>query len=263
MEAAAPLDTISALRRDVAQASASLESTRQQGPPLLVSPIGRYVPPTALRAAIQDANLLALGEGPTWALTPGAAVKGENMPMALEYKCADGGGGAIMPKTTIRATEDGTWRGMMPGSSTESSYSSLENLLGMFIKTASTKVVACTPTPTGVLAPHLITSYTWVGERYLGKDGQPETGALTAELGTRNRRAVAVASTHMRGIAMDKQPYSQPHVSIWRLALPGSTGALLLGSHVATSTYFLCSESTAQCAYSVEDLLAVALCPRK
>ena len=251
-------DNISALRRESQQAPAELNPTRDARAKPVVAPIGQYAPALALRSAVQDASLLAIGAGDGWLLTPAPGVAaGEETPMRLEYTR-----GTTLPKpsTIARASADGAWHAIMPSQSRESAFDALAPLLDAFLHMACAVSLSAGCAPRAVQLP--IAAFAWVGERFLGGDGQPNPDARTPELAARNAKAVAMATAQIKGISLDRQPFAQPHVLTWRLALPG-VDALLLGYHVASFTFFLCRGQTAHCAYSVEDLLALALSPAR
>ena len=244
-------ESISALSRSVEQAPSTLHSVEDSGcHRILVAGDGQYVPPVTLESAVQDAYLLSIGNGTSWQLAPAAAsVTGETAPTVLTVSCRP-------PRhETVRAQETGKWVGALPPDSVEKTFSCLHLFVDMYLKLTSTVCLGFTPSTLP-----LVGKFVWIGDRYLGKDRQPDpVNADSPNLRRRNANALSMAATRIRGITLDKQPFSQPHVVIWRLAVPGKEDALPLGFHMSTAVYFLISKDIAHCAYSVEDLLAEAL----
>jgi hypothetical protein len=248
-------ENISALRRRVEQAPSTLDSVEDPScRRILVAGDGQYAPAATLEYAVQDAYLLSIGSGTTWRLAPVAAsAAGETVPTVLTALCTK------PVSTSLRSQESGKWVLALPPDGTERVFSCLHTLVDMYLKLVSTTCLGFTP---GSLPE--VSAFAWIGDRYLGKDHQPDPAmANSAELRRRNANALTMAATRIRGITLDKQPFSQPHVTIWRLAVPGKEEAMPLGLHVSTSVYFLITNNTAHCAYSAEDLFAFALAPAK
>lgn len=258
MSAAGTVENISALSRSVQQAPPTLHSVEDLAcPRILVAGDGQYAPPATLESAVQDAYLLSIGSGTSWRLAPvGASAAGESAPTVLTAVCP---APAVQPKQTLRAQETGKWVVSLPPDNTERTFLCLHSLVDMYLKLVS---ATCLGFALDTLPE--VTAFVWVGDRYLGKDHQPVSDmADSPDLRRRNANALSMAATRIRGITLDKQPFAQPHVIIWRLAVPGKEDALPLGFHIATRVYFLITNHTAHCAFSVEDLLSFALLPVK
>jgi hypothetical protein len=248
-----PADVISSLSRSPAEAESDLVASRVGNPSGSAQPWQPqpwqpqpWQPPAAIKNAVSDGLLLGTGAGTGWRIQ----TNGDVGHLTLSLQCSETQKKTAESVVTIRSYLPGLWKiSYKPGFS-ESTYSSLTALIQDFRKLEQTRLLSPCLEDTVIQLPK-VTTYVWVGARFLGADGVPNSSAISPGLIERNQRALVSDSRHVQPVGL-----SQPHLRLWNV-----NSKDVVGNLVDSNIYFLCSLNSpvAYCSYSVEDLLEQAL----
>lgn len=248
-----PSDVISSLRRTSIVADADLVSSRVAGvSKQLALPVLTWQPPPAVKNAVSDGLLLGTGCGTGWSITS----NGDVGHLTLKLHCSQTRKKNVESLITIRSLPPGLWKiSHTPGLS-ESTYSSLLALIQDFQKLEQTRML--TPRfEDKVIKLPIVTTFIWIGERFLGPDGHPDSSTISSGLVIRNQRALSLESVHIEGAGLQPVDLAQVHLPLWSF----NGGTFVVGNMVDSNLYFLCSPDSevAYCSYSAEDILTLGL----
>jgi hypothetical protein len=249
-----PSDIISSLSRTSVLADTDLVASRVSGmTKKLVTAVGlpAWEPPAAVKNAISDGLLLGTGAGTGWQIQTG----GDSGHLTLTLQCGESQKKTGESVVIIRSLLPGLWKiSHKPGFS-ESTYSSLAALIHDFRKLEQTRLLSPCLEDSSMQMPK-VTTYLWLGARFLGSDGLPDSITICPGLVERNQRALAVHDKAHSDKNLKLARLAQPHLRLWNL-----NGSYIVGSVVDTNIYFLCSihSVVAYCSFSVEDIFEQAL----
>ena len=196
--------------------------------------------------------------------------QGEYQPIYIGVQSIAGGPSR---ETVVYAQPSGKWK--CAATSPLTLYNSLSDVIKDVRKFARTTFVSTGLTGSCVAdtMPLTITSFQWVGERFLTDSRQLNPSAVDKQLMYRNRKAIEMYSQ----VSSDEMyprllpvAYDQPHIRMWQYVLhpvkavgsgkdggPSDNNGYICGFHVLTSVYFLLrkNELWAKCSYSIEDVM--------